>query len=259
MMLTLYTISATNIANFNGALNMKKLIIWDFDGVIADSEKLWVSVWLETLKKEKNISLTEEEKLNLLIGIADKLRKERLETYFPNLILDDNFMKKIDEGEVYKGMHFMQPIEGVENVMQDNRFAHCIATGATKEQHAWKMTQFKWIEKYMSPNDYFTVDMVRQGKPAPDIFLLAATTKGFRPEDCIVIGDSLNDFKAANAAGMKSIAFIGAEGNDTPEYRQKCIDTGVIAVCVTMKEVKQAINDFVGNSGLFNIKNDFSR
>lgn len=31
---------------------MKKLIIWDFGGVIADSEKLWVSVWLETLKKE---------------------------------------------------------------------------------------------------------------------------------------------------------------------------------------------------------------
>ena len=32
---------------------MKKLIIWDFDGVIADSEKLWVSVWVETLEKEK--------------------------------------------------------------------------------------------------------------------------------------------------------------------------------------------------------------
>ena len=34
---------------------MKKLIIWDFDGVIADSEKLWVSVWVETLEKEKNL------------------------------------------------------------------------------------------------------------------------------------------------------------------------------------------------------------
>jgi len=259
MILTLYTINATNIANFNGALNMKKLIIWDFDGVIADSEKLWVSVWLETLKKEKNISLTEEEKLNLLIGIADKLRKERLETYFPNLILDDNFMKKIDEGEVYKGMHFMQPIEGVENVMQDNRFAHCIATGATKEQHAWKMTQFKWIEKYMTPDDYFTVDMVKRGKPSPDIFLLAANTKGYEPKDCIVIGDSLNDFKAASAAGMSSIAFVGAEGNDTPEYRQKCIDAGAIAVCATMKEIKQVINNFVNEINLFNKKGPYSR
>ncbi len=238
---------------------MNKLIIWDFDGVIADSEKLWVSVWLETLKKEENITLSEEEKLNLLVGIADKLRKERLEKYFPSLELDADFMRKIDEGEVYNGMHFMQPIDGVETVMQDNRFEHCIATGATKEQHAWKMTQFKWIEQYMSPDDYFTVDMVKQGKPAPDLFLLAAKTKGYKPEDCIVIGDSLNDFVAANAAEMKSIAFVGAEGNDTAEYRKKCIASGVVAVCSTMKEVKQAINVFAGNSGLFNVKNDFSR
>ena len=244
---------------FNEELNMNKLIIWDFDGVIADSEKLWVSVWLETLKKEKNIILSEDEKLNLLVGIADKNKKANLERYFQDLVLDDDFMQKIYAGEKYKGMHFMQPIANVEDIMSDARFTHCIATGATKEQHAWKMTQFKWIEKYMSPNDYFTVDMVRQGKPAPDIFLLAATTKGFKPKDCIVIGDSLNDFKAANAAGMKSIAFVGAEGNDTPEYRQKCIDTGVIAVCVTMKEVKQAINNFANEINLFNTKDFYFR
>ena len=225
-------------------INMEKLIIWDFDGVIADSEKLWVSVWLETLKKEKNISLTEDEKLNLLVGIADKNKKINLENYFHDLILDDDFMQKINEGEIYKGMHFMQPIDGVEDVMQDNRFAHCIATGATKEQHTWKMTQFKWIEQYMSPSDYFTVDMVKKGKPSPDLFLLAANTKGYEPKDCMVIGDSLNDFKAANDAGMHSIAFVGAEGNDTPEYRKKCLDAGVVAVCSTMKEVKRVINNF---------------
>ena len=55
---------------------MKKLIIWDFDGVIADSEKLWVSVWVETLKKEKNLQLSDEEKLNLLVGVSDKTKKE---------------------------------------------------------------------------------------------------------------------------------------------------------------------------------------
>lgn len=221
---------------------MIKLIIWDFDGVIADSEKLWVSVWLETLKQEKNISLNDEEKLSLLIGIADREKKINLERYFPNLVLDEDFMQKIDAGEIYKGTYFMQPIDGVEEVMSDNRFAHCIATGATKEQHSWKMTQFKWIEKYMSPKDYFTVDMVKCGKPAPDLFLLAAESKQYKPEECLVIGDSLNDFNAANAAGMKSIAFVGAEGNDTPEYRKKCQATGVLGICSTMQEVKQLLN-----------------
>ena len=259
IMLTVTLKYAINSVVLNKVVNMKKLIIWDFDGVIADSEKLWVSVWLETLKKEKNITLSEEEKLRLLVGIADKNKKVNLEKYFPDLILDDEFMQKIDAGERYKGMHFMQPIEGVEDVMKDNCFEQCIATGATKEQHEWKMTQFKWIEKYMSSDDYFTVDMVNRGKPAPDIFLLAVKTKGYQPKDCIVIGDSLNDFKAANAAGMKSIAFVGAEGNDTPEYRKKCIDTGVVAVCATMKEVKQAINKFAKDFNLFHQKASYSR
>ena len=222
---------------------MNKLIIWDFDGVIADSEKLWVAVWVETLEKERNLYLNKEEQLNLLVGVSDKTRKERLEKAFPDLILDDDFMQKIDAGEIYKGTHFMQPIENVEKVMSDDRFVHCIATGATKTQHKWKMTRFKWIEKYMSKNDFFTVDMVKKGKPAPDLFLLAAKTKGFEEKNCIVIGDSLNDFAGAKSANMKCIAFVGAEGNDTKEYRQKCIDAGVVAVCATMNDVKKYLDN----------------
>ena len=51
-MLTIILCRVIDLVVFNEELNMNKLIIWDFDGVIADSEKLWVSVWLETLKKE---------------------------------------------------------------------------------------------------------------------------------------------------------------------------------------------------------------
>ena len=69
----------------------------------------------------------------------------------------------------------------------------------------------------------------------------------------------MNDFKAASAAGMKSIAFVGAEGNNTPEYRQKCIDTGVVAVCASMKEVKQVLNNFATEINLFNAKDSYSR
>lgn len=223
---------------------MKRLIIWDFDGVIANSEKIWVSVWTDILQKEKNISLSPDEKTDLLVGISDKSKKIKLEKKFPNVCFDDDFMQKINAEEKYRGMRFMQPIEGVEKVMCDHRFMHCIATGATKEQHTWKMTQFMWIEKYMTPDDYFTADMVKQGKPAPDIFLLAAKTKGCCSDDCIVIGDSINDFRAAAAANMRCIAFVGADGNNTPEYRKKCYDAGVLAVCATMDEVKTVLNSF---------------
>ena len=221
---------------------MKKLLIWDFDGVIADSEKLWVRAWDEVLKSEKKISLSENDKMNLLVGVADKTRRDRLQNLIPNLILDDEFMNKISEREFYLGTNFMTAIDGVENVMNNNLFEHCIATGGTREQHNWKMTQFKCIEKYMSVDDYFTVDMVEHGKPEPDLFLTAAKTKGYKPSDCIVIGDSINDFIAAAKAGMSCIAFIGATGNNTPEYAEKCKQYGVYAVCNTMTQVNDVLN-----------------
>lgn len=222
---------------------MKKLLIWDFDGVIADSEKLWVQAWNEILISEKNVKLSDIEKQELLVGVSDKTRRERLEKFL-GITIDNDFMNKIGEKEVFLGTNYMVAIDGVENVMANSNFEHCIATGATADQHKWKMTQFQWIKNYMSEKDFFTVDMVEYGKPEPDLFLLAARTKNYNPKDCIVIGDSINDFIAAKNAGMECIAFVGATGNNTKEYINKCKNFGVFDVCDNMNLVNKSINNW---------------
>ncbi|WP_134724246.1 HAD family hydrolase [Paracoccus luteus] len=50
---------------------------------------------------------------------------------------------------------------------------------------------------------------VARGKPAPDLFLHVAARLGVRPADCIVIEDSIAGIRAAQAAGMRCIAFTG--------------------------------------------------
>lgn len=225
--------------------NKKLLIIWDFDGVIADSEKLWVKVWCDLLKKEKNITLTKDEKLKLLVGVANRTKKHNLMKYFPHIKIDENFMKQIIANEIAIGSKFMEPIEGVEEVLKDSHFAHCIATGATHEQQMWKMTKFKWLNKYIKTKNHFTVDMVEHGKPAPDLFLLAAKTMGYDPQNCIVIEDSLHGMHAAKAAGMKCIAFLGAEGNNTLAYRKKSIQTGADYICMTMSETHHVLKEIL--------------
>jgi len=222
---------------------MKRLIIWDFDGVIADSEKLWVQVWRDLLKKEKGIVLTRDEELQLLVGMADRTKKHHLQQYFPNETFDDEFMRRIEKEETYAGNHFLKPIPGVENILQDSHFNHCIATGSSKAQIVWKMDLLKWTDKYISSNHYFTVDMVAHGKPAPDLFLLALKEMKYAPSQAVVIEDSLHGIRAAKSAGIRCIAFIGAEGNNTPEYREKSIQAGADFVCATMKEVHQVLKD----------------
>ena len=52
--------------------------------------------------------------------------------------------------------------------------------------------------------------MVKNGKPAPDLFLHAAATMGYAPENCVVVEDSPAGIRAAHAAGMTVFAFTGA-------------------------------------------------
>jgi len=224
---------------------MKKLLIWDFDGVISDSEYLWVQAWDEVLKSEKQIKLKPSEKHDLLYGVSDKTRRERLVKYIHGLNLDDDFMKKIYKREFELGTNFMAPVPGVEKVMQNSNFEHCIATGATREQHNFKMIpRFHFVKKYVPDQNVFTVDMVKNGKPAPDLFLTAAKTKGYTPQNCIVVGDSVNDFLAATAAGMDAIAFIGAKGNNTKKYESECKKYGVFGIANTMNNLNMLLNEW---------------
>ena len=73
------------------------LVIWDFDGVICDSDGIWANNWAMLLKSEKNIILSEQEKRNLLIGISEKDKAARLEKYFPNLKIDNGFKDKLNK------------------------------------------------------------------------------------------------------------------------------------------------------------------
>ena len=215
----------------------KPLIIWDFDGVIADSEKLWVRVWRNVLKKEKGIVLTKKQELEWLMGVADRTKKHNIQKHFPDAQLDTEFMQKITAGEIYIGSRLMRPMPGVQKVLADTHFLPCIATGATKEQQLWKISLFPWLKQYVPIKHFFTVDMVKHGKPAPDIFLLALKKMGYKADNAVVIEDSLNGMEAAKAAGIRCIAFVGSKGNNTPSYRKKCLDLGVVNVCNTMSKL----------------------
>jgi HAD superfamily hydrolase (TIGR01509 family) len=60
----------------------------------------------------------------------------------------------------------------------------------------------------------FSAEQVEQGKPAPDLYLFAARSVGARPADCIVIEDSTLGIRAAVAAGMGAVGFVGASHAD---------------------------------------------
>ena len=91
----------------------------------------------------------------------------------------------------------------------------------------------------------FSASMVANGKPAPDLFLLAAARMGVAPADCIVVEDSVAGVTAAKAAGMRPIGFVGrsqAEGDLARDLR----GAGAHAVIADLRALKSTIIDLRG-------------
>ncbi len=239
------------------------LVIWDFDGVICDSDYIWAENWATVLKDRYGIELTEKQKRSWLIGISENDKAMRLEAELPKAfgnvlskkfgnnvpekLIDDYFMKTLNilHNKAMNDKKRLKLTPGVEEIFKDKRFKQCIATGANHEQSDTKNGTVG-IDKYFTWGvNCFTADMpdVKKGKPEPDIFKCAARSMGFDPKDAIVIEDSIDGIMAAKAAGMRVFAFVGAVANNNAEYISECKKLGVDGVFDNMRELHQALKD----------------
>ncbi|HWY63688.1 MAG TPA: HAD-IA family hydrolase, partial [Rhizomicrobium sp.] len=82
-----------------------------------------------------------------------------------------------------------------------------VASSSTKEGLERKLRQVG-LWSHFEPHVY-SADHVVHAKPAPDLFLHAAEKLGVRPDDCLVLEDSVNGVVAARAAGMRVWGFLG--------------------------------------------------
>lgn len=184
---------------------MKKLIIWDFDGVISDTESLWVTSRMLLLNRDFNLGWNFEKTFNTIGGRSDKDKKKILNDL--GIDIKDDFMQEayLRDMEIIKQGLTLTPY--IEDIFKLTQFDQCIATGGIREKTNEKIKQ-TGISSYFPQDKVFTVDMVKNGKPQPDLFLLAAKTMGYTPDNCVVIEDSVVGIKAALNAHMTPIAFI---------------------------------------------------
>lgn len=218
---------------------MKKLIIWDFDGVIADTEKLWLKNRQILMKEALGIDWDWETVNHYLRGTGDKTKRDVLDSL--GIATDDAFWDKSIEMDVEvmntKGFELT---DGIEEIFKKKNIKQCIATGGVKSKTALKI-DIAGIRKYFPENHVFTVDMVEHGKPEPDLFLLAAKKMGEKPEDCVVVEDSIAGLTAAIKAGCLPIAFLAGDLSGNNNHLTKVKNLGVPYITHNMEEVKKII------------------
>lgn len=218
--------------------NKPKLIIWDFDGVIADTEILWLKNRQKLLNEKFDLNWDIDTTNIHLGGMSDKTKKHVLEKM--NISTDNDFWKEIIQLD-YKTMEEgISTFEGVEEIMKEIDIPQCIATGGIKEKTLVKIKAINF-DKFFPLNNIFTSDMVEHGKPEPDLFLHAAKTMEVNPQDCIVIEDSIAGLTAAIKAGMTPIAFTGSDINKTDIHLKNIKNLGIKFIFDKMIDVKMLL------------------
>lgn len=218
-------------------MNKIKLIIWDFDGVIADTEKLWLNNRRTLLNKHYGIDWDYETANQYLGGISDKTKKIRM-TEMGYQIKDEFWDLALVED--YKTMaQGIDLMPGVKDIFE-MPIKQCIATGGIRSKTRVKL-ETVGINKLFDETRVFTADMVEHGKPEPQLFLLAAETMGEKPENCVVIEDSIAGMTAGLRAGMTTVAFIGGELNNNQENIANIKKLGINMIFDKMSDFKEFI------------------
>ncbi|MBN7777285.1 HAD family phosphatase [Nitratireductor aquimarinus] len=208
------------------------LIIFDCDGVLVDSEPL-AAIAYERVYNKHGLAL-KREIVGQCIGMkqADIItRIEELTGFaFPAHADGDIWLetKALLEEE-------LQPTRGIVPFLSNLKTARCVASSSSMERIELSLG-VSGIAGFFG-DDVFSTSMVKNGKPAPDIFLFAAEKLGGAPASSVVIEDSPFGVQGAVAAGMTAIGFTG--GSHTFDgHGEKLSGAGAHAVCASWDEIE---------------------
>jgi HAD superfamily hydrolase (TIGR01509 family) len=192
-------------------------VIFDCDGVLVDSEMLSAGV-LMGMMAEIGLPITAEIFRSDFLGRSFASAAQRAATRF-GCPLPEDFQKRYRERLLERMRTELRPMPGVEQLLGRMRAAYCLATSSSPERLSLSLA-VTGLAPYFAGRAY-TASEVRNGKPAPDLFLHAAEQLGVAAGRCLVIEDSEMGVRAAQAAGMKVWHFAGgahiAAGYRLPE------------------------------------------
>lgn len=188
-----------------------KGVISDMDGVILDTEKLYVRFWCEAanfygypMQKHHALSIR---------SMARVFAIEKLKGYFGE---DFDYYavhsKRIELMDKYIEENGIEAKSGAEQLLlylKENGYKVALATATAFER---TKTYLERLDLYKYFDEIVCASMVSKGKPEPDIYIYAAQKLGLSPQDCIALEDSQNGIRSASSAGCKTVMVPDLDG-----------------------------------------------
>lgn len=200
----------------------KKAVIFDMDGVIFDTEKVYLDIWIEVFEKY-GYKMTKELYVNVMGTGRKNVIKTFLENFGDDLPIEKMYEEK-DNQLFYiienQGIPLKEGVKELFSMLKEKNYKIALATSAKRER-VEKQIKDKWLKE--SFDAIVCGDDVEKGKPSPDIFLKAAKKIDVEPENCFVVEDSPAGIKAAFSGGMKGLHVedLKAADEDILKYCEK--------------------------------------
>jgi len=198
--------SGTQIKALTGEMGTSA-VIFDMDGVLVDTEPTYIDISRQMFR-QLGIEMSEQRILSYVGVPAQRMWAEiRRDFRLPQSLDELLQSERSKQWQRLRAMTSLPPTDGVVaflNQLMSAGIRRAIASS----------TSLDLVQLILSKamiRSYFEVvisgDAVKEGKPAPDIFLCAASELGCAPSDCVVVEDSPHGLRGAKRAGMKTVGF----------------------------------------------------
>ena len=215
------------------------LLIFDCDGVLVDSEPVSIAVLIDMVAHQ-GVQISEKEAYERFLGRSvASMTKTLWEEY--GIETDIDFLEHMRRILFERFRAELKAINGIAETLDRLSVARCVASSSQPERIRYSLGLTGLLERF-EPN-IFSATMVKDGKPAPDLFLHAAHEMGVAPSNCIVIEDSPAGIIAAKAAGMRVFAFTGGTHARFPAFREQIASLKPDLVFDAMPDLVQLVAD----------------
>src|ERR1044072_1752578 len=181
------------------------LVIFDCDGVLVDSERIAVRIDAIVLER-LGWPMSEAEIIDRFMGRSEAYMTGEIERAIGRTLpagWDGEFTPLYREALEAE----LEPVDGIVEALDRISIPPCVASSSPHERLRLTLGLTGLLPRF--EGRIFSATDVAHGKPAPDLFLHAATTLGANPARCAVVEDSIYCVEAARAAGMRAFGYTG--------------------------------------------------
>ena len=210
-----------------------KGVLFDMDGVILDTEKLYTRFWVEAARS-LGYPMTHEMALGMR-SLSRQAGEIQLKAYLGEdtdyYAVRETRIKMMEEFIEKKGVELKPGIHELLDFLKEHGIKTSVATSSPLDRTKKYLTQVGLVDSF---DALVSGHMVPHGKPEPDIYIYAAENLGLKPEECVVLEDSPTGLLAAFRAGCVPVM---VPDQDQPDEATKERVYAVVSDLLSVKEI----------------------